>query len=76
MRNTLLMSAAVLTMSAGVAVAATPAPVPMPVFTWSGCYVGAHAGVDTGHSSWSNVRGIAVRIGRHGHQRRDRRRDR
>ncbi|THD46144.1 MAG: porin family protein, partial [Bradyrhizobium sp.] len=55
MRNTLLISAGALTMSAGVALATPPAPVPMPVFTWTDCYVGAHAGADSGHSSWSNV---------------------
>jgi outer membrane immunogenic protein len=55
MRNTLLISAGVLTMSAGVALAAPPAPVPMPVFTWTGCYVGAFTGGTSGQSSWSNV---------------------
>jgi outer membrane immunogenic protein len=66
MRNTLLISAGALTMSAGVALAAPPAPVPMPVFTWSGCYVGGFAGGDTGHSSWSGFGGGPVSYGTSG----------
>jgi outer membrane immunogenic protein len=48
MRNQLLTSAALLTISAGSAFAAPPA------FTWTGCYVGLHAGADWGQSTWSN----------------------
>ncbi len=60
MRKHLLTSAAVLAFSAGAAFAsdlpthkAPPPPLPPPpVFTWTGCYVGLHAGGDFGHSEW------------------------
>jgi outer membrane immunogenic protein len=47
MRNQLFASAALLTISAGSAFAAPPA------FSWTGCYVGLHAGVDWGASTWT-----------------------
>jgi outer membrane immunogenic protein len=56
MRNQLLASAAVLTISASSAFAAAPAP----VFTWSGCYVGVHAGIDWGTSHWAAYNGVDI----------------
>ena len=59
MRKQLLTSAAVLALSAGAAFAsdlpthkAPPPPPPPPVFSWTGCYVGLHAGGDFGNSTW------------------------
>jgi outer membrane immunogenic protein len=31
------------------------APAPLPVFSWSGCYVGAQAGLGAGHTKWQDV---------------------
>jgi outer membrane immunogenic protein len=57
-RNTFLISTAVLALSASGALAAPVAPaIPMPIFTWTGCYVGAHVGGDSGNSSWSGIGG-------------------
>ena len=50
MRDQLLASVALATLSACSAFAAAPAP----VFSWTGCYVGLHAGADWGQSTWSN----------------------
>src|SRR5262249_17562147 len=33
----------------------TPPPPPVPVYTWSGCYVGASAGVSTGRTDGTNT---------------------
>jgi len=48
-RNQLLASAALATLSVSSAHAAAPTP----SFTWTGCYVGVHAGVDWGSSTWT-----------------------
>jgi outer membrane immunogenic protein len=55
MRNTLLISAAALALSGGGAFAAPAPPAPLPIFTWTGCYVGVHAGGDAGNSAWTNT---------------------
>jgi outer membrane immunogenic protein len=67
MRKHLLTSAAVLALSAGAAFAsdlpthkAPPPPPPPPVFTWTGCYVGLHAGGDFGHSDWTFPNGYEI----------------
>jgi outer membrane immunogenic protein len=67
MRKHLLTSAAVLALSAGAAFAsdlpthkAPPPPPPPPVFSWTGCYVGLHAGGDFGHSDWKFQSGYEV----------------
>jgi outer membrane immunogenic protein len=67
MRNTFLISTAALALSVGGALAA-PAPpvVPMPIFTWTGCYVGVNAGGDSGHSGWSGTAGGSVGYGTSG----------
>ncbi len=65
MRKQLLTSAAVLAVSAGAAFASDlpthkgppPAPIPAPVFSWTGCYVGLHAGGDFGNSKWTDAPG-------------------
>ncbi len=64
MRKQLLTSAAVLALSAGAAFAADlpthkapPPPPPPPVFSWTGCYIGLHAGGDFGHSEWTDEPG-------------------
>jgi outer membrane immunogenic protein len=31
------------------------APAPLPVFSWSGCYVGGQAGLGAGHTKWQDV---------------------
>ena len=54
MRDQLLASVALATLSAGSAFAGPAAP----AFTWTGCYVGLHAGADWGHSKW--VAGASV----------------
>ncbi len=54
MRNQLLTSAALLTISAGSAFAAPPA------FSWTGCYVGLHAGGDWGNSTWTPAAPFSV----------------
>lgn len=63
MRKQLLVSTAVLALSAGAAFASDlpthkspppPAPAPVAAFTWTGCYVGLHAGGDFGHSKWTD----------------------
>jgi outer membrane immunogenic protein len=67
MRKHLLTSAAVLALSAGAAFAsdlpthkAPPPPPPAPVFSWTGCYVGLHAGGDFGRSEWTDQAGFKV----------------
>jgi outer membrane immunogenic protein len=57
MRNTLLISTAALALSVGGALAAPAVPPPMPVFTWTGCYIGALAGGDVGGSKWVSPSG-------------------
>ncbi len=52
MKTQLLASAALATLAASSAVAA-PAPPVMAPFTWTGCYVGVHAGIDWGNSNWT-----------------------
>lgn len=56
MRDQLLASAALAALSASSAFAAAPAP----VFTWTGCYVGLHAGADWGRSTWSNYGSVTM----------------
>jgi outer membrane immunogenic protein len=53
---TMFAGAAVITAgSAGAADLAPYRPAPLPVFSWSGCYVGAQAGLGTGHTTWQDV---------------------
>ena len=52
MKAQFLASAALATLAASSALAA-PAPLVMAAFTWTGCYVGVHAGLDWGASHWS-----------------------
>jgi outer membrane immunogenic protein len=63
-KSQLLLGAAVWVLSAGAAAAADmpmkamPAPVAAPVFSWTGCYLGVHAGGGATRSSFSdNLRG-------------------
>ncbi|MGD0639699.1 MAG: outer membrane beta-barrel protein [Roseiarcus sp.] len=58
MRKHLLASAAMSAFSAGAFASGPPAlaaplPAAPPLFVWTGCYVGLHAGVDFGASAWS-----------------------
>jgi len=56
MRKDVLAAVSALAISSGAAFAAQAAPaMPAPVFSWTGCYVGVHAGGDWGHSDWDNV---------------------
>jgi outer membrane immunogenic protein len=63
MKN-LLASASVLVLSSTAVLAAdlpmsykSPAPVMAPVFSWTGCYVGVHAGGGAMRDSWTGVNG-------------------
>jgi len=59
MKGQLLASAALAALATSSALAA-PAPPPMAPFTWSGCYVGVHAGLDWGTSHWSAYDGVNI----------------
>src|SRR5262245_24973839 len=41
----------------------TPPPPPAPVYTWSGCYVGASAGTSSGHSDGFSTTGATTALG-------------
>lgn len=68
MKRLLLTTVAATAITAtGVAVAAdlpmaTKAPppglAPMPVFSWSGCYLGAHVGLGTNHTQWQDTQAV------------------
>jgi outer membrane immunogenic protein len=70
MKKMLLTGTALLTLVSGSAMAADlqrPAPAPvytkappmMPVFTWTGCYIGGNAGGLWAKKDWTNVTGVA-----------------
>ena len=49
MRKDVLATVSAVALSTGFAFAAQAAPpIPMPIFTWTGCYVGVQAGGDFG----------------------------
>jgi outer membrane immunogenic protein len=52
-----LSSATVLAADLPVRYAKAPAPVMAPVFNWTGCYVGVHAGAGAMHDSWTDETG-------------------
>ncbi|WP_170149880.1 outer membrane protein [Rhodoplanes roseus] len=65
MKQVLLTTAALLaltgsTFAADMAVKAPPAPIPAPVFSWSGCYIGAHVGGGVLHDDTTVGFGLAV----------------
>jgi outer membrane immunogenic protein len=61
MRKDLLAAVSAVALSSGFAFAAqAAAPVAPPVFTWTGCYVGVHAGFDWGTSHWSAYNGVDI----------------
>jgi outer membrane immunogenic protein len=55
MRKDVLATVSAVALSTGFAFAAQAAPpLPMPIFTWTGCYVGVQAGLDAGNSKWND----------------------
>jgi len=61
-----LLGTASVASAADMAVKAPPYAAPVPVFTWTGCYVGVHAGAGVMHDQGFQAQGGGVPFDRHG----------